>query len=275
MKDLFGNIDEEGMYQMALNMPLAEKIEIALECIRTFGQNAIVRFSGGKDSIVLERLFRDSGVSYELRTSHTTMDAPELVRFIRDNYPQCVEVRPAKNMAMATVDHASGLHTRRGRWCCQQYKHSDVQDGRVKAVGVRASESPRRKGLWRTVTKFDGDTLLSPILYWTDADIWQFIRENEMKYCSLYDEGFKRLGCIGCALGGNNRIAEFKRWPKYEAMWKRGGKAWWEKYHDKLKLDGTRYFAAKFPTFELYWSWWMEEKNINDTDNADCQMFLW
>jgi hypothetical protein len=58
-------------------------------------------------------------------------------------------------------------------------------------------------------------------------------------------------------------------------MWKKGGRAWWEKYSVKKKADGSSYFAAKFPTFEAYWSWWMQEKNVNNTDEPDCQMWLW
>jgi phosphoadenosine phosphosulfate reductase len=161
-----------------------------------------------------------------------------------------------------------------GRWCCELYKEQG-DDGKFKFVGVRAEESKRRKGLWTTVKQTKGGAILAPILYWTDADVWEFIRIRGLKYPSLYDEGFKRLGCVGCPLGGNKRHAEFKRWPKYEEMWRKGAFKWWLKYKDKLKADGTYYFAHKFPTFESYWSWWMEEKNVNDTDQPDCQMWLW
>lgn len=41
MKDLFGNVDEEGMYQMALAVPLAEKIEQAIMLIQSFESQAL------------------------------------------------------------------------------------------------------------------------------------------------------------------------------------------------------------------------------------------
>ena len=63
-------------------------------------------------------------------------------------------------------------------------------------------------------------TLINPIIDWTDAEVWEFIREYNIPYCSLYDEGFKRLGCIGCPMGTvEHRRLEFERWPKYKDLY--------------------------------------------------------
>ena len=72
---------------------------------------------------------------------------------------------------------------------------------------------------------------MAPILYWTDEDIWAFIHGESIPYCKLYDEGFKRLGCIGCPMAGaNGRRREFDRWPKYEQAWRRAIKEFVEKW---------------------------------------------
>lgn len=63
-------------------------------------------------------------------------------------------------------------------------------------------------------------TVINPIISWEDEDVWEFIHENNLPYCSLYDEGFKRLGCIGCPLGGNkSQLREFERFPKYKELY--------------------------------------------------------
>lgn len=60
-------------------------------------------------------------------------------------------------------------------------------------------------------------TTLNPVIEWTDADVWRFIRSNNIPYCELYEEGFHRLGCIGCPMASmNDREREFIRWPKYK-----------------------------------------------------------
>lgn len=283
MKDLYGNIDEEGMYQMALAVPLAEKIESAIALIRSFESQALnlsedgfyVCFSGGKDSIVLERLFAMSGVKYWSHYNNVTIDPPELVQFIKREYPAVTWHNPSKNLPMMMADIGMPP-TRLARWCCLYYKEQAGQ-GTFRATGVRCAESPRRKGLWKTVNKdreSDG-FILCPIAYWTDADVWNFIRQNEMKYCSLYDEGFKRLGCIGCPMADKQRVAQFKRWPKYEAMWRRGFQRMFDKYKGLPKKNGQPRSMEKFNSAEEWFDWWMEKENVNDTDNADCQMFLW
>ena len=63
-------------------------------------------------------------------------------------------------------------------------------------------------------------TLVNPIVDWSDDDVWEFIHAYNLPYCKLYDEGFKRLGCIGCPLSGRrNMEKEFERWPKYKQLY--------------------------------------------------------
>jgi phosphoadenosine phosphosulfate reductase len=175
---------------------------------------------------------------------------------------------------MAMSDKSCGPPTRLIRWCCQLYKEQGG-NGSFKAIGVRAAESARRKGLWKTVNNNNnGGQILCPIVYWTDADVWAFIRANNMPYCTLYDEGFKRLGCVGCPMGGKNRIQEFARWPKHEKLWKRGFKAYFDKYKGTLTKAGNPRSLEKFDTVDDLWNWWMETP-MDDTDQPDCQQFLW
>lgn len=63
-------------------------------------------------------------------------------------------------------------------------------------------------------------TLVNPIVDWTDEDVWEFIHQYKIPYCCLYDEGWKRLGCIGCPLGGYaSQKREFARWPVYKKLY--------------------------------------------------------
>ena len=56
-----------------------------------------------------------------------------------------------------------------------------------------------------------------PIFHWTDKDVWNFIREQKMDYCQLYDEGYKRVGCIFCPMTDKKSIAKYrKKYPRIE-----------------------------------------------------------
>ena len=60
-------------------------------------------------------------------------------------------------------------------------------------------------------------TMVNPIVDWTDKDVWGFLNENNIPHCCLYDEGYTRLGCIGCPLSGTKQmLRDFERYPKYK-----------------------------------------------------------
>jgi hypothetical protein len=124
--------------------------------------------------------------------------------------------------------------TRRGRWCCEKYKEHGG-DGKAKVMGVRIAESARRAGLWKPINNNkNGGLILAPIAYWTDEDVWEFHELRGIPHCCLYDEGFKRLGCIGCPLAGpEGQKRDFERWPKFEALWRKGFHKIWEQGHGK------------------------------------------
>jgi phosphoadenosine phosphosulfate reductase len=284
MKDLFGNPDVEAIYQAALAVPLEEKVSKAIAMIKEYEPMALqlsndgyyVAFSGGKDSIVMERLFKMSGVKYKSWYNNVTIDPPELVQFIKRKYPEVRWNNVGKNLPAMMADKSAGPPTRIIRWCCEIYKEQGG-NGLFKAIGVRASESPRRKGMWQPITmhRTNNSPIISPILYWTDLDVWGFIAQEEMEYCELYDQGFKRLGCVGCPMSGPTGMArDFKRWPKYEQMWRRGFQAFWDKYKGVPRRDGKPRSIEKFPTVDDLWNWWVSGKAY-EGEQADCQMWLW
>lgn len=61
-------------------------------------------------------------------------------------------------------------------------------------------------------------TTINPIIDWTDEDVWEFLHEYNVPYCKLYDEGYKRLGCIGCPMSARN-AEELERYPKYKKLY--------------------------------------------------------
>lgn len=58
--------------------------------------------------------------------------------------------------------------------------------------------------------------LISPIIDWTDDDVWEFLHHYGCKSNPLYECGFKRVGCIGCPMASKARYMEFQRYPKYK-----------------------------------------------------------
>ncbi len=229
-------------------------------------------FSGGKDSIVIKELAKLAGVPVTWHYNVTTIDPPELVYFIRDKHPDVVWGRPKHNFF--TLALKRGFPTRRARWCCEEFKEKAAPKGATIIIGVRAAESPRRAAMWQPVTwnRRQKAWAICPIVWWPDAMVWEFIRERKLSYCKLYDEGWDRLGCIGCPMSRKaNRLRDFKRWPGYERKWKKLFEDVWNKRTGSLQRDGRIWFGDHyFDDWEELWAWWMSDGSLPKVDEP-CQ----
>lgn len=90
-------------------------------------------------------------------------------------------------------------------------------------------------------------TVLNPIIDWDDSDVWEFIHEYNVPYCKLYDEGYKRLGCIGCPMS-SRQIKELDAYPKYKQAYIRA--------FDKMLKDKD---VTTWKTAEDVYKWWIRE----------------
>jgi len=272
------------LLDIAMNLPFEQKLSKAIAAIRFYEDAALeadpengyyLCDSFGKDSCVIRHLCKLAGVKYQCHHNLTTLDPPELIRFGRKHHPETIIHKPDIPLLKRIATQKTMLPTRLKRWCCEEYKEGAGKD-RVRVFGIRAAESSRRANRWRLWTPyFKGSQhgwVLNPILFWTDEDLWGYIKREGIPYCSLYDEGFARLGCIGCPMADKRRKVEFERWPKYEAAWKRAVVSMWTRLQGKLTNRGKPYSAAMFESPEHLWKWWMEE--LPEADEDTCQMGL-
>lgn len=99
-------------------------------------------FSGGKDSQALYHITELAGVKFKAHFSPTTVDPPQVIRFIRTQYPDCEFGKVTKNIYDMAVEKQI-LPTMRVRWCCAEYKEM-AGAGKVTLIGIRHAESSRR-----------------------------------------------------------------------------------------------------------------------------------
>ena len=141
----------------------------------------------------------------------------------------------------------------------------------MKITGVRSAESPRRAKQWEPITAWKhnkGGYIINPILYFTDKEIWRYIYSRTLSYCSLYDEGIKRIGCVGCPMA--NRIEQFKRWPWMEKRWRRAASERWQVIKDTEQKPNKA--KRQFKNSDEWFDWWMS--NTAMPKENDCQMGL-
>lgn len=203
----------------------------------------------------------------------TSIDPPQVIRFVRTQYPDVVTHAPEKSIFALAVDRGI-LPSMRIRWCCADLKET-AGAGKVTLIGIRKQESVRRAKRHEVEVsnrKFSGSLdefevwqkeqiekkeqklirkmrkegkkvnedefslqtdnevrcingkdsiLISPIFEWTEQDVWYFLNEVvKVPHCELYDQGYKRIGCILCPMSPyKQKVKEMKDFPHVKRGW--------------------------------------------------------
>lgn len=99
-------------------------------------------FSGGKDSQALYHVAKLAGVKYQAHMNFTSVDPPQVIRFVRKHYPDVVIHAPKKSIYQLAIERGI-LPSMRIRWCCADLKET-AGAGKVTLIGIRKAESARR-----------------------------------------------------------------------------------------------------------------------------------
>lgn len=237
-----------------------------------------VGFSGGKDSQVLLDLVKKSGVKFKAYYNVTTIDPPDNVRFIRNNYPEVRFIHPKENF-FKMIDKR-GLPTIFHRFCCEELKEK-TGAGNVVLTGVRAEESNRRARYqevsikskrkehadWNkkhTIEEIEQNEhrcvkgkdaiMIYPILQWTECNVWQYIEDNSLPKNPCYETA-GRVGCMFCPFSKKTQIEYFEeRYPKYKEQIIK---------HMRIYLEKNPRRTYQM-TAEEYYDWWKSKKSIRE-----------
>ena len=256
-----------------LRPSLRKKIEHSIEIIKKAEQLSLtydpengffLAFSGGKDSQCLYHVAQLAGVKFKAHFSPTSVDPPEVIRFIRRSYPD-VEIAKIKQSIYKTAIKKHIMPTQIIRWCCQIYKES-AGAGKVTLIGIRHAESSKRakrsefevsghkfsgsfdefqiwqrkeiekakkslKNVNQDQFSMDKETeircingkdsiIVSPIIDWSEEDVWSFLNGMEIEHCELYDRGYRRIGRILCPMASRGqKIKEARDYPHVKRNW--------------------------------------------------------
>ncbi len=88
--------------------------------------------------------------------------------------------------------------------CCQVRKVLPLRRALVNfdawVTGLRRDQWATRSNIRKIEIDHDhgGIVKVAPLADWTDEEVWDYIRANDVPYNELYDKGYKSIGCAPC-----------------------------------------------------------------------------
>ena len=124
-----------------------------------------------------------------------------------------------------------------GSGCCNEMKKKPLkkytkETGRAPMIATMACESRLRMQQWLNngCNTFDAKQPIStPLAFWLEDDIWEYLRRFQVPYCKIYDMGYERTGCIFCMFGAHldtepNRFQQLQK--THPKLWRYCMKDW-------------------------------------------------
>lgn len=103
------------------------------------------------------------------------------------------------------------------------------------------------------------DILVNPIYEWTDADVWDYIRQEHITTNPLYERGYHRVGCIGCPLATYSmKMKEFADYPQYKKAYISA----FQRMVDARAAEGKEQ-NGQWSDGQAVFDWWVEEGKHN------------
>lgn len=68
--------------------------------------------------------------------------------------------------------------------------------------------------------------LISPIIHWTEKDVWEFLNTLHIPHCEVYDHGKTRVGCLCCPMSTRSqKLLDIENYPHIKRNWIKAIKA--------------------------------------------------
>ena len=215
-----------------------DMVQTAIDRVKTMTESDSdiwVAFSGGKDSIVLKDIVlralpNDDRVS--VNYAMTTIDPPPLIQYMKKHHKECY-------------------------------------GGETVLTGTRWAESPRRKNQRKVCEYFKHKKIINPIVDWSDEQVWEYIRSNNLPYCKLYDPPYnmRRIGCVMCPRAGNKeRAREAELFPAFKKVYRK----FFKELH-KRKTEKGHTAHLRWENGDDMFEWWLYGDKTKP--EQDCGLF--
>jgi phosphoadenosine phosphosulfate reductase len=213
---------------MSSESRIAAVVTLLSRVARDHAPAALASSFGAEDMVLIDLVARHA-LPVEILTLDTGRLPDEThaqIDRVRDHYGLHVRVLHPDAAALEAFVAANGANAfyrsiELRQACCAIRKTSPLARGlagkRAWITGQRRAQSITRADL--AVEEFDAERRipkLNPLADWSEAEVWNYLRSNEVPYHPLHDQGYPSIGCAPCTR------------PIEPGEDQRAGRWWWE-----------------------------------------------
>jgi len=223
-------MDELEAGEAAVELDDKEPQEVMAWAIERFGRGLSICSSfQAEGCLLIDMAWRiDPAIRvFTIDTGRMPRETYELIDKVRDKYGIKTEIflPDTRVVEQMTTKHGNNLFYREVNLrllCCQVRKVLPLRRALMNydawVTGLRRDQWATRSNIRKIEIDHDhgGIVKIAPLADWTEEEVWDYIKANDVPYNSLYDKGYKSIGCDPCT-----RAVQPGQDPR-EGRW------WWE-----------------------------------------------
>ena len=195
----------------------------------TFDRIAVVASFQAESSVIIDLAskIRPDVRVLTLDTGRLPRETHDMIQKVRDRYGIEVDVVKPDPAEVEQMVEANGSHlfyrsVGMRRLCCEVRKSRPLERAlrgyEAWVTGLRREQATTRANTQAVAldAEHGGITKIAPLASWSKTEVWDYIRQHDLPYHSLYDQAFTSIGCAPCTR------------PTTRGEGERAGRWWWE-----------------------------------------------
>jgi phosphoadenosine phosphosulfate reductase len=220
-----------------------EQVKVVLaEAAANFSPVTFANSLGAEDMVLTDLIarYQPDIEMFSLDTGRLPQETYDLMQEVRQRYSVPLIIYFPDRVLIEKYVAQNGINgfydsVEQRKGCCHIRKVEPLKRAltgkRAWLTGMRRDQAVTRGSL--EVSSFDADhglQKINPLLDWTNAEVWEYIKQNNVPYNKLHDRFFPSIGCAPCTRSVT---------PGEDI---RSGRWWWENPENKecgLHLTST------------------------------------
>ena len=201
---------DDGVLPEALTAKVAAAREVLLQAARDFAPAGLANSLSAEDMVLTDLIMKDKlGIEiFSLDTGRLPTETYDLMQRLTRHYGLKLQLYYPRHDLVEEFTRRNGINgfyesVELRKACCHSRKVEPLQRALVgkKAwiTGMRAEQSETRVGLpLHLHDEANGLEKFNPLADWSEAEVWAYIRDNDVPYNRLHDKGYPSIGCAPC-----------------------------------------------------------------------------